>query len=44
MEPKQKKTASTAPGTLILDVVGLMIGATETAQGGNGLVPAPGIG
>ena len=28
----------------ILDVVGLMIGATETAQGGNGLVPAPGIG
>ena len=28
----------------VLDVVGLMIGATETAQGGNGLVPAPGMG
>lgn len=28
----------------VLDVVGLMIGATETAQGGIGLVPAPGIG
>ena len=27
-----------------LDVIGLMIGATETAQGGIGLVPAPGIG
>ena len=27
-----------------LDVIGLMIGATETAQGGMGLVPAPGIG
>lgn len=28
----------------VLDVIGLMIGATETAQGGMGLVPAPGIG
>lgn len=28
----------------VLEVIGLMIGATETAQGGMGLVPAPGIG
>lgn len=27
-----------------LDIIGLMIGATETAQGGIGLVPAPGEG
>ena len=26
------------------DVIGLMTGATQTAQGGSGLVPAPGIG
>lgn len=26
------------------DVIGLMAGATQTAQGGSGLVPAPGIG
>ena len=28
----------------IVDAIGLMIGATATSQGGNGLVPAPGIG
>ena len=28
----------------IVDAIGLMIGATATTQGGNGLVPAPGIG
>ena len=28
----------------ILDAVGVMIGATNTAQGSNGLVPAPGMG